>query len=195
MVMKWRIIRRHKKSRGWVNTNLGFILSVGIVHQISQALGCGGNPLMHGLMTVLLPDGLTDQSSQLALSYFAFMEYHAADNDPVNCIHLRQAPVNLLLEDPIGDIILHAVRISYLFTDALQRVHGNGISAAAIRTVGTVTEADVPGRCVAFTGSLEAFTLLPERPHDIAEFFVCQGRPGWIAGQVVGLLRTWICLV
>ena len=26
MATRWNIIRRHKKSRGWVNTNLGFVL-------------------------------------------------------------------------------------------------------------------------------------------------------------------------
>ena len=173
-----------------MRANLGVVLSVGIVHQISQAFSCGGNPLMYGLMAVLFPDGFADQSCKLAFSYIAFMEYQAADNDPVNCIHLRQAVIDLLLENPICHSLLHAVRISYLFTDALQRVHGNGISAAAVRTVGTVTEADVPGRCVAFTGPLEALTLLPERSHDVAEFFMGQGRPGRIAWQVIGLLRT-----
>ena len=150
---------------------------------------------MYGLVAVLFPDGFADQSRQLALSYIAFMEYQAADNDPVDRAHLRQTPVDLLLKDPVSNIFLHAVRIGYIFADALQCFHGDGIAAATIRTICTIAHTDVPRGCIAFTGPLELLALLPERSHDVAEFFMGQGRPGWIAGQVVGLLRTWICLV
>lgn len=57
---------------------------------------------MHTLMGILTTDGLANQSSQLALGHVPFMEYHTADNDPVDRIHLGQAAVNLLLEDPIS---------------------------------------------------------------------------------------------
>ena len=166
-----------------------------VVHQGCETLCCGGYSLMDGLMAVCLPDGLGDQSSQLALGYVAFMEYQAADDDAVDGIHLRQAAIDLLLKDPVGHSLLHAGRIGDFFTDALQRVHGNGIATTAIGTIGTVTKTYVPCRCVALTGPLEALTLLPEGAHDVAEFFVGQRCPGRIARQIIGLPSTGIGLV
>ena len=40
-------------------------------------------------MAVCLPDGFGDQSSQLALGHFAFMEYQAADDDAVDGIEVQ----------------------------------------------------------------------------------------------------------
>ncbi len=62
---------------------------------------------MCGLMAVLFSDGFADQSRQLTLSYIAFMEYQAEDDDPIDRVHLRQAPVDLLLKDPVSNIFLH----------------------------------------------------------------------------------------
>lgn len=150
---------------------------------------------MDCLVTVLLTDGLGDKSRQLALSNLLLVEYHTPDNDPIDGVHLGQAAVNLLLEDPVSNIFLHAVWVGNLFTDSFQCVHGYCITAPAIRTVGAITHTDVPRGSITFTSPLELLPLLPKRAHDRIEFLVGQGRPGRIAGQVVGLLSTGICLV
>ena len=150
---------------------------------------------MDSLMTVFLSDGFADQGSQLALGNVAFVKYHAADNDPIDGIHLGQAAVDLLLKDTIGNIVLHAVGVSYLFADAFQRFHGDGITAAPVRTICAVAHTNMSRGCIAFTGSLETLALLPEWTHDVAEFFMGQRCPRRIAGQVVGLLSTGVSLV
>ena len=144
-------------------------------------------------MAVLLPDSLADQSSQLALGHIAFMEHHATDNDPVDGIHLGQAAVDLLLKDTIGNIVLHAVGVSYLFADAFQRFHGDGITAAPVRTICAVAHTNMSRGCITLASPLKLLPLLPEGAHDVAEFFVGQRCPGRIAGQVVGLSRTRFC--
>ena len=150
---------------------------------------------MCGLMAVLFSDGFADQSRQLTLSYIAFMEYQAEDDDPIDRVHLRQAPVDLLLKDPVSNIFLHAVWVGYIFADTLQCIHGDGITAASVRTICTITHTDVPSRCIAFASPLELLPLLPEWTHDVAEFFMGQRRSGRITRQVVGLLSTWIYFV
>lgn len=146
-------------------------------------------------MAVLLPDSLADQSSQLALGHIAFMEHHATDNDPVDGIHLGQAAVDLLLKDTIGNIVLHAVGVSYLFADAFQRFHGDGITAAPVRTICAVAHTNMSRGCITLASPLKLLPLFPERAHDVAEFFVGQRRPRRIARQVIGLLSTGIGLV
>ena len=141
-------------------------------------------------MAVLLPNGLTDQGSQLTLGHVTLVEHHAADNDPIDGIHLGQAAVDLLLKDTIGNIVLHAVGVSYLFADAFQRFHGDGITAAPVRTICAVAHTNMSRGCITLASPLKLLPLFPEGPHDIAELVLCQRRPRRIAGQVVGLFRT-----
>ena len=121
------------------------------------------------------------------------MEHHATDNDPVDGIHLWQATVDLLLKDTIGYSFLHAVWVNHLFTDAFQSLHGDGITAAPVRTIYAVTHTNVSRGCITLASPLQLLPLLPEGAHDVAEFFMRQGRPRRIAGQVVGLPRTRFC--
>ena len=177
------------------DANLGFVLSVGIVQKICQSLCRRRNALVDSLVGVFLPGSFSDQRCQLTLGHITLMEHHAPDNDAIDGVHLRQATVNLLPEEAIGHVILHAIGVSNLLANALQCIHGDSVATTAIRAIGAVAEADMPCRGVAFTCPLETLALLPERAHDVTEFFVGQGCPGRISRQVIGLLSTEICLV
>ena len=144
-------------------------------------------------LTMRTRDYLADMSGQLALGHIAFMEHHATDNDPIDCVHLGQATVDLLFKDPICYGLFHAVRIRHLFTDGFQSIHGDGITAAPVRTICAVTHTNVSRGCITLASPLQLLPLLPEGAHDVAEFFVGQRCPGRIAGQVVGLSRTRFC--
>lgn len=121
------------------------------------------------------------------------MEHHATDNDPIDCVHLGQTTVDLLFKDPICYGLFHAVRIRQLFTDGFQSIHGDGITAAPVRTICAVTHTNVSRGCITLASPLQLLPLLPEGAHDVAEFFVGQRYPERIAGQVVGLSRTRFC--
>ena len=145
---------------------------------------------MNCLVDVTLPNGLRYQSCQLTLSNLTFVEHFAPDDDPVDCIHLRQATVNLLFEEAVSHIILHAEGVSHFCADAFQSLYIDSVSIATVGAVCAITQADMPRGRVTLTGPLKALALLPERPHDIAEFFMGQGCPGRIVREITGLSGT-----
>lgn len=176
-------------------TSAVFLFVRSVVHQFCQPLGCSWNPLVNRLMAVRLPDRFGDQCGKLPLRNIPLMKHHAANNDPIDCIHLRKTAIDLLLENAICYLVFRPPRIRNLCSDLSQRFDGNSIATAPVRAITAIAHANMPCRSVTFPGPLELFPQLPIGPHDGIKHLVGHRCPGRVTRQIIGLLRTRFCFV
>ena len=141
MGMKWIITRKHS-IQNWHDDNR----SVLIAHQVSQALSCCRDPFVNGLVAVGMSYGLPNQGGKLPLGQLLFLEHHTSDDDSVNDVKLGQTIVNLLFENAVSDILLHAIWIPDFLARMFQCTRVNQTAAALIWAATTVAETIVPGR-------------------------------------------------
>lgn len=110
---------------------------------------------MNRLVTERLSDCFRDQRSKLPLCHVPLMEYHAANNDPIDCIHLRKTAIDFLLENAIRYFIFRPPRISNLLTNRFQSLNGNKLGKNTLMQL----QVSLPKKIVITTVIMSALIL------------------------------------